>query len=64
MLVVRLNPVLDVAVGSGTVGPGFDADLGLDRGEERFGGGAVEAGAAAAGALADLQAPQRVPIGP
>jgi len=28
----------------GAVGPGVGADLGFDRGEEGFGGGAVEAG--------------------
>jgi hypothetical protein len=61
-LVVGFDPVLDVTAGSCPVGPGVGADLGLDRREERFGGGAVQAGPSAAGALADLKALQRAPI--
>jgi hypothetical protein len=41
-LVVQLDPVLDAAARRSAVGPGIDADLGLERGEERLGGGAVE----------------------
>src|SRR5258708_1524445 len=57
------DPVLDGAVCAGAVGPGCDADLRLDGGEERLGGGAVETRSRAAGALPDLQASQRVPVG-
>ena len=54
--VVAGDPVLNVPAGAGTFRPGLDADFGLDRGEERFGGSAVKAGAGAAGARTDLQA--------
>ena len=62
-LVVKHDPVFDVAAGRSAVRPAFDANLGLDRGEEGFGGGAVEAGPRAAGALADVQPSERVPVG-
>jgi len=55
--VVRSDPVLDVAARGCTVGPDVDTDLRFDGGEEGFRSRAVKAGADAAGALPDIQAP-------
>lgn len=51
-------PVLDVAAGAGAVGPGGDADLCFDGGEERRGRGAVEARAGPAGAPPSSRRPR------
>lgn len=59
--VVCPDPVVNVSAAARPVGPGGDADLSLDRGEERLGRGPVEARAGPAGALPDLQALYRVP---
>jgi hypothetical protein len=62
-LVVTVDPVLDIAAGSGTVGPGRDPDFAFDGGEEGLGRSAVQARSSKAGTLSDLQTPQRIAIG-